>query len=69
MVEFFGVPYFEYVGGSIGAVIVIALVYWLLGKTRQGRIGEEQEEERETERLKYDEAVAEATQRDEKKTM
>lgn len=67
MVSFLGVPNFEYIGGGIGILIFIALIWWILGKTRQGRIGEEQQEERETDRLKNDEVVVEATQRDEKK--
>ena len=67
MADFFGIPNIEYIAGVIGIIFVIVIIYWILGRTRQGRIGEEQREEMETNRLKNDEAVVEATQRDEKR--
>lgn len=68
MVELFGynIPYFEYMAASIGVVIVI-FILWFLLRSGSGRIGEEREEERETERLEEDEKKAESAQKDEKR--
>ena len=55
-----------YIGGAVGGVFVLFLI-WYLFRNRGGRLGEEKQEEQETERLKSDEKQAEAAQRDEKK--
>ena len=66
MVEFFGVPNIEYIGGVIGVVIAVTIIWYLL-RRKTGRLAEEVQEERETEQLKKDEIIVEAAQRDEKK--
>lgn len=55
-----------YVGGAIGGVFVIFLIWFLL-RNKSGRLGEERQEEVETRQLENDEKQAEAAQIDEKK--
>jgi len=55
-----------YIGGFIGAIFVLILI-WYLFRGQGGRLGEEKEEERETERLEIDEKTAEKAQKDEKR--
>lgn len=44
MVEFFGIPYFEYVGG-IGGIAVVIMLFWFLARRSRGdRISLEREE-------------------------
>lgn len=44
MVEFFGIPYFEYVG-SIGGIAVVIMLFWFLARRSRGdRISLEREE-------------------------
>src|SRR3989344_2193162 len=66
MVVILGIPYAEYIGSGIALAIVIFLG-WILLRNKGGRLGEEQEEEVETEKLEQDEKVAEKAQKDEKK--
>ena len=55
-----------YIGGTVGGVLVLFLI-WYLFRSQGGRLDEEKQEERETERLEIDEKIVEATQSDEKK--
>ena len=52
------------IGG--GGLVIILLLWWVIRKSR-GRLGEEIEEEKDTEQLQEDEIKAEKAQRDERK--
>ncbi|MEK6892192.1 MAG: hypothetical protein AABX25_03335 [Nanoarchaeota archaeon] len=56
-----------YIGGAVGGIFVLFLIWYLFLRGQGGRLGEEKEEERETERLETDEKTAEQAQKDEKK--
>ena len=55
-----------YIGGAVGGVFIIFLIWFLL-RSKGGRLGEEKEEERETNVLKNEEKIVEAVEEDEKK--
>src|SRR3989338_1051144 len=55
-----------YIGGAVGGVFVLFLI-WYLFRNKGGRLGEEKQEEKETKQLENDEKQAEAAQIDEKK--
>ncbi|MBI2658014.1 hypothetical protein HYX08_04960 [Candidatus Woesearchaeota archaeon] len=60
-----GIENGEIFAGIIGIILLIVFVIWLMrGK---GRLAEEKEEEKETDKLKQDEKEAEKAQKDEKK--
>ncbi len=51
MIEFFGIPYAEYIGGSIGTLILVIIVWFLIKSSRSGREGIEIEEIKEDRQL------------------
>lgn len=66
MVTVLGVPYAEYIGGGVALAIIIFLG-WIFLRSKGGRLAEEQEEERETEKLEQDEKSVEHAQIEEKR--
>lgn len=55
-----------YLGGA-GGIVLIVLLWWIVFRKQSGRLGEERQEENQTERLEQDEKQAEKAERDEKK--
>ena len=66
MVELLGIPYFEYIGTAAGAIIGF-FIFWYVISRGSGRMGEEIQEERETDQLRLDEVTTQKAQKDEKK--
>ena len=56
-----------YLGTGVGGVILIIVLWWFIFRNPGGRLGEERQEEVQTERLENDEKQAEKAQKDEKK--
>jgi len=57
----------NYLAGGIGGVIVVIIIVWFLSRRKSGRIGEERQEERETDQLREDEVEAVQDQVEEKR--
>ena len=62
----FDIPNF-YLGGGVAGIVIIVLLFWFLFRKPSGRLGEEEQEESQTERLEADEKKVEKAQKDEKK--
>lgn len=62
----FDVPYFGYVIGGI-IIVVVGFLLWRWIRSSGGRLEENKQEERETQKLEYYERKAEQAQRDEKR--
>lgn len=59
----------SYLGGGLGGILLIIILFWFMKSRQSGRIGEELQEERETDQLRVDEQNALRVERDEKKGM
>lgn len=66
MVEFFGIPNIEYIGGIGGIILIIVLFWFMIRRSKSGRMGLEREEIEEDKELLNIDKKALKEEKDEK---